>query len=328
MAGNAVREASDAPVSGLSSVVEMVQVAGLREGFSPRLGGVSVAYAERLAASGDAFPPIVVQRSSMRVVDGEHRLRAARLHGCRAVPVVFFDGSDEEAFVVAVRLNAQHGLPLTAQDRTAAASRILAAYPHWSDRRIASMCQVAPRTVAAMRQCSTDGRTQLDTRLGRDGRRRPLSALEGRRRAAGVMRRRPEASLREVARESGISVGTAMDVRRQLAAMDAGVPSGQSVDGQLICATNGSSALEPETVLRAALQRLVSDPSLRYTERGRVILRLASATLAFIGQSESVVDATPGHCRVLLRDMAEACARGWHDFGQRLVDADAADRAA
>lgn len=80
------------------------------------------------------------------------------------------------------------------------------------------MCGVAPRTVAALRQESADGRQRLDTRIGRDGRRHPLSAQEGRLAAEQIMREEPGASLRVVARRAGVSVGTALDVQRHLLA--------------------------------------------------------------------------------------------------------------
>lgn len=308
--------------------VEEVEIARLRGGFSPRLDGADPTHAARLAEVADDLPPIVVQRSSMRVVDGVHRLAAAKLRGDQAVLVVYFDGSDEDAFVAAVRLNVRHGMPLTAQDRSAAAQRILDSHPHWSDRWIASVCGVAPRTVALLRRRSPDERARSATRLGRDGRRRPTSAAAGRQRAEEVIRRRPEASLREVAREAGISVGTAMDVRRKLTGQaptpvrEASAPAAP----ELARLAPASVVLAPR--IRAGLERLAGDPSLRYTERGRALLRSLSMTLAFISQSEGMAAQVPGHCRELLRDVAEACARSWEDFSTRLIDTDPTDHAA
>nr|BFE74529.1 hypothetical protein GCM10020092_078300 [Actinoplanes digitatis] len=122
------------------------------------------------------------------------------------------------------------------------------------------------------------------------------------------MRSRPGASLREVAREAGISVGTAMDVRRKLAAQNAASPAEPP-------AGPGS-----ELDVGARLERLVHDPSLRYSERGRALLRLASTTLAFITQSDGVAENVPGHCRDSLRAIAETCAGGWREFGERLAE--------
>jgi len=270
----------------------------------------------------------------MRVVDGVHRLEAARLRGDQTVPVVYFGGGDEEAFVTAVRLNLQSGMPLTARDRQAAVRRILHSHPHWSDRWIAAVCGVAARTVATLRRQAPDERARLAMRLGRDGRIRPTSAAAGCRRAEELMRRHPGASLREVARQAGISVGTAMDVRRKLAGQRAvaatqrppriqSAPPAQPEPRQ---PSPSGAALAPR--IRAGLERLAADPSLRYTERGRALLRSVSITLTFISQSQEVVDQVPGHCRELVRDVAEACARSWHDFSAQLADANSTDHAA
>jgi hypothetical protein len=52
--------------------------------------------------------------------------------------------------------------------------------------------------------------------MGSDGRLRPLTSLDGRRRASEPIVARPEAPLREIAAEAGISVGTAHDVRQRM----------------------------------------------------------------------------------------------------------------
>jgi len=326
---------SDSFVRPSSEPVELAEIAALRDGLSPRLGGTSPAHTKQLADLADEVPPIVVHRSSLRVVDGMHRLEAARSRGARLVPVVYFDGTDEEAFVAAVRLNAVHGMPLSARDRSAAMERILAAHPHWSDRRIATVCGVAPKTVAAQRRRSADDRHRLSIRIGQDGRRHPLSAQEGRRIATEIMRSRPGASLREVAREAGISVGTAMDVRRKLAARNGAMSPGEAgatpppaapADQSKVTVARPAGGWPPATGpgseldAGARLERLVHDPSLRYTERGRALLRLASTTLAFITQSDGVAENVPGHCRDSLRAIAEACAGGWQEFGERLTE--------
>lgn len=300
--------------------VELVEAAGLSAGFSPRLGGTDPAHSRQLADVVDELPPIVVQRSSMRVVDGMHRLEAARSRGERYVPVVFFDGSDEEAFVAAVQLNVRHGMPLSAEDRATAAGRILASHPEWSDRRIASLCGVAPKTVAAQRRRSMDDRQRLNIRIGRDGRRHPVSAEDGRRLATEIMRAEPGVSLREVARRAGISVGTAMDVRRRIAAQDDAADP--ATPPRSAAAEPPPAPPESELAIRSRLEHLIQDPSLRYTERGRALLRLASATLAFIGRSDAVAESIPGHCRESLRTVAQACASGWREFGDLLGERD------
>ena len=67
----------------------------------------------------------------MRVVDGMHRLQAARLNGAKTIVARFFHGDDEAAFVEAVKSNIAHGLPLSLADRKAASLRIITAHPPW-----------------------------------------------------------------------------------------------------------------------------------------------------------------------------------------------------
>lgn len=190
----------------------------LQPSHSPRVNGESDEHARVLAQLDTGLPPILVQRSTMRVIDGMHRLRAAQLRGDDGIEVEFFDGEEADAFVLAVRLNIAHGLPLTQADRNAAADRILAAFPYWSDRRVAASTGLAAGTVAALRRRSTDQDGQLNVRVGRDGRARPLHAAEGRRRAAELIAAHPEASLREIAESAGIAPATAKDVRDRMRA--------------------------------------------------------------------------------------------------------------
>lgn len=292
----------------VGETIDWVDPALLRDGLSPRLDGVDAAHVRRLAQLAADLPPLVVHRDTMRVVDGAHRLAAAQSRGQQLVPAVYFDGTDDEAFVVGIHLNAIHGKALRARDRTAAVQRILADHPNWSDRWIASVCGVAPRRVAALRKGSADHDQPLNARVGRDGRLRPLSTQEGRRLAEEIMLGEPEASLRQVARRAGVSVGTALDVRRRLRA----VPNGGVAD---------SGRITTPTV-RDQLEWLAREPSLRYTDRGRALLRLVSATLAFLDQSGPVAGAVPGHCRRPLDAVVRACAAGWLDFAEQLEDAE------
>lgn len=112
---------------------------------SPRVAGLDEQYALALAGLDARLPPILVQRSTMRVVDGAHRLRAARLRRDRTIEVEFFDGTDRESFVRAVEANLRHGLPLTLPDRRAAAGRIVRAFPEWSDRAVAAAVRLSSR---------------------------------------------------------------------------------------------------------------------------------------------------------------------------------------
>jgi ParB-like chromosome segregation protein Spo0J len=114
-----------------------------------------------------ALPPILVDRRSMQVIDGMHRLVAASLQGRETIDVIFFDGSQTDMFLRAVRENVTHGLPLSQADRRVATERIIASHPHLSDRAIGQIAGLAAKTVAAIRKRSTDGVPQSNAKGGK-----------------------------------------------------------------------------------------------------------------------------------------------------------------
>ena len=183
---------------------------------SPRLQGEDIEHIRSLVEITDELPPILVHRTTMRVIDGMHRLKAAILRGDRTIDAVFFDGDDAEAFVTAVKANVQHGLPLSLSDRKAAAARIVRSSPHWSDRAIAEVSGLSAKTVGAIRCDSVAALPEVHHRIGRDGRARPLSTVDGRRLASELITLNPESSSREIARQAGISPSTVRDVRDRL----------------------------------------------------------------------------------------------------------------
>jgi hypothetical protein len=149
-----------------------VPIGRLRVGGSPRLSGPDQGHVAVLSQVAEELPPIVVHRGTMTVIDGIHRLEVYRLRGAKVVPVRFFDGSDQDAFVEAVRLNSRHGKPLTLQERQQAAVRVLRIHPDWSDRAIAQLCGLSPKTVGARRQRRNGEFPQLPYRVGLDGKSR------------------------------------------------------------------------------------------------------------------------------------------------------------
>ncbi|MGI5348323.1 hypothetical protein ACQEU8_09015 [Streptomyces sp. CA-250714] len=206
------REPDERPVGPLAAVA----LDELLASDSPRLNGEDTAHIRALAALEAPLPPILVHRGTMRIIDGMHRMRAARLRGENRIQVEFFEGGEDEVFALSVKLNITHGLPLSQADRKAAAKRIIEAHPYWSDRRIAANAGLAASTVATIRRRSTGRNAQLNVRVGRDGRVRPLHATEGRLRASKILAANPEASLRQIAEEAGIATATAKDVRDRI----------------------------------------------------------------------------------------------------------------
>src|SRR6185437_14101732 len=171
--------------------VELVAILDLLPGESPRLEGEDKAHIAWLAETESKLPPILVDRRTMRVIDGMHRLLAASLRGCDKIEVEFFDGPPTEAFLRAVQANVTHGLPLSQADRRAAAARIVTSHPHLSDRSIGETTGLSAKTVATIRRCSTDDMPQLDVRVGKDGKARPLDGTAGRVRAAKLLSKHP-----------------------------------------------------------------------------------------------------------------------------------------
>lgn len=308
-----------------------VPVRSLLPALSPRLAGESVEHIRVLAESRDVLPPIVVHRPTMRVIDGMHRLRAAQLRGENTIEVRFYDGDEANAFVLAVEANIAHGLPLSLSDRTAAATRIINSHPQWSDRKIAAVIGLADTTVSAIRHRSTAVLSQSNTRIGRDGRTRPLTAAPGRTLASELIKDRPEASIREIAREAGVSPSTVLDVRRRLYAGEDPVPLKQRADqarsSQTRMRPRSAGEMEhkvarpsPSVDRTLVLQNLRKDPSLAMTDSGRDLLRWLYRYTIDIDEGEWVqlLDNVPAHCAGRIAELAHETANAWHQFAERL----------
>ncbi|MFG1791148.1 ParB/RepB/Spo0J family partition protein [Nocardia altamirensis] len=293
---------------------------------SPRLAGEDSAHIRALAEAVEALPPILVHRPSMRVIDGAHRVGAARLRGDKTIAARFFDGTEMEAFIVAVRMNVTHGLPLSLADRKAAAARIIRERPEWSDRAIGVTSGLSHKTIGVLRR-STGPDTQSNVRIGRDGRPRSSSTEEGRRLASEMIARSPQAPLREVAEAAGVSLGTAHDVRQRLRRGDDPVPARQH-RGTPSVPLGKTPAKRPQpdrfadrTQIKdpkVVIQRLRADPSLRFTESGRALLRRLDLCAGANTGLEEVVDALPAHNVWLIIQLAYWFAEDWRRIAAHL----------
>jgi ParB-like chromosome segregation protein Spo0J len=196
--------------------VEEVAIDRLRFGLSPRQLLCDEQHAAALAEVLDDVPPIVVHGRTLRVIDGVHRVHAAKRAGRQTIRALIFEGDDAEAEIEAVRSNITHGKPLSLAERETAARRVLQLVPTWSDRRIAMVSGLSPKTVARLRERATEDLVQSRARLGRDGRLRPVDPAEVRRRVADALRADPKASNRAIAKRAGASQATVRDVRDRL----------------------------------------------------------------------------------------------------------------
>ncbi|MBB5940263.1 streptomycin biosynthesis regulator [Streptomyces zagrosensis] len=294
-----------------------------------------------------------MRRSTMRVIDGMHRLRAAQIRGHSEIAVRFFEGSEADAFVLAVESNAGHGLPLTLTERTAAAARIVLTHPEWADRAIASATGLSATTVGALRRSEGAESPAPAARIGRDGKVRPLSTEEGRRMAGSLITESPDAPLREIAKKAGISPGTVRDVRERLQRGEDPVPATRrsSKPGKQARLTgvaqdrpegrgqvrpheqsrsqlaDGSSAPTPESAaeeltqvnLDVLFRNLCKDPSLRHTEMGRLLLRMLDMQLMGAKCWSGITQAIPAHRTEMVSAAATQCARAWEEFASELA---------
>jgi hypothetical protein len=298
---------------------------------SPRLAGEDKQHTLRLAEVDSPLPPILVHRQRMTVIDGMHRLKAAMLKGHDTISAKFFDGSKEEAFLQAVRANTTHGLPLTTKERRTAAGRIVAAYPHLSNRSIAAYAGISDKTVGVIRRSAPE---DLDSsaRLGADGRVRPLDTQRARQRAADIINERPAASLREVAEEAGISIGTAHHVRQRMHRGEDPVRA-RAACPQPAAAASRCESSPPEPPLRPARVRpdrpdaidrrkilgsLIKDPALRHAERGRELLRWLQVHVIAVEHCLVLIDAVPAHRIKTVARIARECEQVWREFAQEL----------
>lgn len=288
-----------------------------------------------LAEAQTPLPPIVVHRPTMRIVDGMHRVQAAVLRGEDSVEVRYVDGSADDAFVLAVRLNAEHGMPLSRRDRVAAAERIISSHAHWSDRRIAEVSGLSPVTVSELRRRTTAQTDQLEARTGRDGRSRPVNSAAGRRRAVQVIAARPDASLREIAQEAGIAPATARDVRQRLregkdpvpaklrnVAQHGDVAGGCKARSQVLAeAVDHDARVRSETVVISGTRQFANlrkDPSLRFSEAGRALLLLLVANELDDERWRWLMSAVPAHRYADIARAARQCGEHWLSFAEGL----------
>ncbi|MFD7685625.1 transcriptional regulator [Streptomyces sp. NPDC059781] len=342
-------ESTDKALELPTNFTQRVLIAVLRPADSPRLNGVDPLHVQRLADVLASLPPILVHRPTMRIVDGSHRVAAAALKGQDAVEVHYFDGPEKDAFLRSVSANIAHGLPLSTADRKAAAERILRSHPDLSDRTVATCAGLDPKTVAAVRRSSTVDSPRSNTRTGSDGREHPLDRTLERLRAAELMTSRPELPLRAVAQQSGLSLGTAHDVRRRLQRGETPVPSrrrgkapedrpadtgsapaapadrepapaepGRPAAGRPTAggrpATGGRSRTPLET-----LRNLAADPSLRQSESGRHFLRWLHTHFVVDEAWRQQAGAVPPHCTATVAELALQCSHTWRRFAEDLT---------
>lgn len=168
-------------------------------------------HVRNLVAVLEHCPPILVTPDGV-IVDGQHRVEAARRAGWVRIPATALPDTGPGAEVLAaMAANAAHGLPLTRSERRAGVRAVLETRPDLSDRAVAQACGVARTVVADVRaeiSCSGGRDDHLNARTGADGKRYGPIDQSIRRRIEAMVLLFPEASVRRIARTCGVSVGT------------------------------------------------------------------------------------------------------------------------
>jgi ParB-like nuclease domain len=311
------------------SAAVRVSIESLVTSGSPRLEGEDAEHVRALAESGGDLPPIVVHMPSRRVVDGMHRLQAAILRGEKEIEARFFHGTEAEVFLLSVAANIRHGLPLSLKDRIAAAGRVFLIHPEWSDRMVAVATGLSGKRVAALRRQVAGHTPQPAVRIGRDGRARPVDGTAGRERAVRLLASDPDASLRKIARGAGISPATVADVRDRIRRGEDPIPSRRAARPQRsapgedpeVCGTVPAGP-PPKGIseLTTVLDRLRKDPSLRFTEAGRTMLRMFDACHTVVRHEETIKKGLPAHRLALIAELNHTYAEIMRAFATGLQE--------
>lgn len=188
-----------------------LELASLVFGFSPRFVPEDPELVRALAElPGEALPAVLVHAATMTVIDGRHRVLAARLRGDGSIRARLHHGNLQEALLMAVELNVPHGKPLTYGEKLHSACLVLADVPETPDSTVADICGLLPKTVNRLRgivkECTfTASEAHNSSRI--------LSSEVARREARQIMLSFPEESNRSIAREVGLSEATVRAIR-------------------------------------------------------------------------------------------------------------------
>lgn len=174
-------------------------------------------HVERLAEVLDDLPPILARLlddGTYAVLGGAHRVEAHRSVGLLEVAAQVVECDDAEALRLAIQDNRDHGQPLTLAEKRHNAVQLMEAQPGLSDRSVARVCGLSHPTVANLRP--TGRNDQLDKKAGADGKKRPakVKAKEQRAAAEEYAQEHPEATVTDIAEQTGVSRGTAGNIKK------------------------------------------------------------------------------------------------------------------
>ena len=305
-----------APEVGAPEVVE-IPIDELNLGPSMRDRGIDPAHVATLAEVPASWPPILVNRSDGSIVDGQHRVLAAKQLGLRRVLGVWFDGTPEEGYLEFVRRNVAHGLPLTLVERRRAARRILGSRPEFSDRGIGALCGLSPRTVARLREeagtdaARTNGAHHPKGRVGRDGRVRPIDPAAVRKQIAEEIVRQPDASLRKIASAVGASPETVRSVRNEMRTVTCSTPGDAHAAGESLATVRAILAGSRKAPIVDACR---DDRAFTDREDGQRFVDWLNSTSVEPGDLWRYVESVPLSRVYVIADEARRRAEFWTRF--------------
>jgi hypothetical protein len=156
----------------------------------------------------------------------------------------------------------------------------------------------------------------------------PLAAAEGRRRALVYLAAHPDASAKEVAGAAGISLTTAKDARKRVRT-DQGEPRTTVRPSDVSVPESGAGhpagvkrprAHPAGADLSLAVRRLRADPSLRFTEVGRKLLRTLEPSATQPHDWAAMASSIPIHCAPLIAELARHHAESWQLLAESLTE--------
>jgi hypothetical protein len=195
---------------------------------------------------------------------------------------------------------------------------------------------LSAKAIASLRTSATGDTQFYGKRLGRDGKRRPVIAGEGRRRAAEYLNSHPDASLRQVARETDVSLGTVHDVRDRIrrgtlhVVEEPGRPAEQVASDSTTSVAAGPASLArslpprretgnaQQLVWPAISAKLTSDPALRYTDGGRAFLRWMTVHSMQADEWREFIDSIPQRWLKDVCQIAASMNEEWRQFAEQL----------
>lgn len=119
----------------------------LDRALMPRLHGVDQDVVEHYATifKDVIWPAIWVHKGSNKLLDGWHRVEAAKRAGVYTMPVLWVEAKEEDLFALAVKANLGHGVRLTREERYKAINRLQR--DGWTNERIAEGLGCSPAMV-------------------------------------------------------------------------------------------------------------------------------------------------------------------------------------